>query len=115
MRPAPSAWRTANSFCRLAERARIKPATLAQAMSRTKPTAVMMSSSMAAIWLLSPFNASRAGTSRRVGASPWLKIGLAACSTSEWKSVFASACARSMETPVLKRASQDDPPTCRIS
>ena len=38
-RPAPSAARTASSFSRPAERASCRLATLAQAMSRTQPTA----------------------------------------------------------------------------
>ena len=53
----------------LGERARIRPATLAHAINRTRPTAVMMISSIGAILLLSPSSACRAGSSRITGAS----------------------------------------------
>jgi len=56
-RPAPRAWRIAISFCRFAERARISPATFAQAMSKTQPTAAMMTFSIGAMSPLSPLRA----------------------------------------------------------
>ena len=68
-RPAPRAWCIAISFWRFADRARMSPATFAHAISKTKPTAAMITFSIGATLPLSPLSACRIGTSVMAGAS----------------------------------------------
>ena len=68
-RPAPSASRTAISFCRAAARASISPATFAQAISKIMPTASIRTYKGSEYWLRCPTKPLCAGTSFISGLS----------------------------------------------
>ncbi len=100
-RPAPSDRRTAISFCRAAARASSRFATLAHAISSTRPTIVI--STPPALTMLSRkpglIVACASGTS--VTLRPWFSFGY---SCSSWRAIvfrFASACCT--ETPGFSR------------
>ena len=96
--PAPSARRIATSFCRAAARESCKWATLAQAISRTKPTApskTRSSSRTPAVWL-----ASRGRTLMPTSFLHSIR-GYAVLNSEKTRCISARACAS--VTPALRR------------
>ncbi len=103
-RPAPRASRTANSRWRAADRASISPATFAQAINKTMPTALIkivsglenLSCSVPMPW--------GAGINTSRGSSSALKSVFDSRRTSLRKRVSAAACACPSAIPRLRRA-----------
>ncbi len=96
VREAPSAERIVTSRRRPAARASMRLATLAQATSRTRPTAPMKTSNAGRI---SPIICSRSATT----SAPQLAFDSGYCASSRRMIVVISCWARSSETPCPRR------------
>ena len=114
--PAPIASRTAISFSLAAPRASSNPATFAQAMNNTIPTAAISKISGSPNRSRNPVNPLCAGSKLRRGPSVFFHAGFAPCVVSLTNQTFIAACACALEMPGRSRPTtvnhHDLPPIC---